>query len=325
MSPRWRVLSAVLVAACMAAAIPATAFAVGPNQLANPRVSPGSGSTSTVFTFAVDYASEKGFAATSVVALVAWRSVVLGLTSGTSTGGTYAGTSTLPAGTWSVTFEARATQGPSPSVAGPTVAVTAPTPVAPPPPPPPAVLPPTPAPPATPGPQAPDTTPAPVPQPAASSTTSAAPSSGAASPTPRQVDASPSESPRGAGPLGSSASGLPGVAGRVDPTNTSRPDTGLLPSWLLVTIAALGLVASFLLMAARRGRDRDEQPHVGTGETLPGPPVSLAARGSRRTVQLSHTEDPILAAMGIGEPDRPNPVATPMSRRVRSGPGERLE
>jgi len=78
-------------------------------------------------------------------------------------------------------------------------------------------------------------------------------------------------------------------------------------------------------MAARRGRDRDEQPHVGTGETLPGAPVSLAARGSRPTVQLSHTEDPILAAMGIGAVDRPNPVATPTSRRVRSGPGERLE
>ena len=324
MRPRWRVLSALLAAACLAAAIPASASAVAPNQLFKPRVSPGGGSTSTVFTFAVDYASDKGFAATSVVALVAGRSVVLGLASGTSTGGTYAATSTLPAGNWSVTFEAQPTQGPSPSVAGPTVAVTAPIPAAPPPPAQPAPPPPTPAPPAT-GPEAPAATLAPVPQPATMPTIPAAPSSGAASPTTRQRDASPREAPDSSRPMGSSASGPPGGAGTVDPTTTTRPDAGVLPSWLMVTIAAVALVPGFLLIAARRGRDSEEQPHVATGEPLHDPAVSLAARGSRRTTQLNHTEDPILAAMGIGGQDQPSQVVTPMSRRVRSGRGERLE
>lgn len=333
MSQPWRMLSSLLAACCLATAIPAIAWAVAPNQLANPRVSPASGSTATSFTFAVDYASDKGFAATSVVALVAGRSVALGLASGTPTGGTYAGASTLPAGTWSVTFEAHASQGPSPSVAGPTVTVSAPVPVAPspsptPPPPPtappPTTRPPTTAPPAAPGAEAPASAQTPAGQPVATANSAAGPSVTPASASPRE-GTSPADPSGGTGPpSGSPGSGPAGAGATATPLSTNGPDSGSVPGWLLVTIAAVGLLFGILFVAARRGRDRDEQ-QAAPVEAHPAPLVSPGARAGRRTVQLDRTEDPILAAMGIGESERPGPVAAPISRTVRSGPGERLK
>lgn len=334
MSQAWRVLCSLLAACCLAGAIPGIAWAEAPNQLANPRVSPGSGSTATSFTFAVDYASVKGFAATSVVALVAGRSVALGLASGTPTGGTYAGSSTLPAGTWSVTFEAQASQGPSPSVAGPTVIVSAPNPVAPPPPsppppppptaPPPTTRPSTTAPPAAPDPEAPATGQSPAAQPVETANSSAGPSVTPASANPRDGTGPADPSGGTETPSESPGSGPGGAAATAAPLSTSGPDSGSVPGWLLVTIAAVALLFGILFVAARRGRDRDEQS-TAPAEPLPAPLVSPGARAGRRTVQLDHAEDPILAAMGIGEAERPDPVAAPMSRRVRSGPGERVK
>ena len=99
MSPRRPVLYAMAIAGCLISS-PALTAAAAPNQLAKPEVSPGIGSTTTSFSFSVSYASDKGFAATSVVAIAAGRSIALRLASGTATGGTYTGASTLPAGNW---------------------------------------------------------------------------------------------------------------------------------------------------------------------------------------------------------------------------------
>lgn len=112
-----------------------------PNELHDPAATPGSGTTSTVFTFSVRY--EGRFEATSVVAAVAGRTLPLTLSSGSRSSGTWTGASTLPAGTWPVTFSATAAQGPTATAVGPTLSVASPTPV-------PVAATPAPAPPATP-------------------------------------------------------------------------------------------------------------------------------------------------------------------------------
>jgi hypothetical protein len=101
-------------------------FAAAPNQLDGPLVSPTQGDTTTTFSFSVHYLGK--YPATSVSAAVGTRIVVLSLVSGIPTNGTYAGSGRLPAGTWSVTFNAIATQGNPPSISGGTVRVAGPTP-----------------------------------------------------------------------------------------------------------------------------------------------------------------------------------------------------
>lgn len=122
-----RCVGAVALLGTLAAAlmVPAgQANAAAPNQLFGPTASPTSGGTSTVFTFGVHYVG--AHPATSVTAVAGTRTIALSLTSGSADDGTYAGSSTLPAGTWTITFHAVATKGNSPSVTGPTLTVAAP-------------------------------------------------------------------------------------------------------------------------------------------------------------------------------------------------------
>jgi hypothetical protein len=105
--------------------VPPDARAV--NTLSNGVVSPSSGSTLTTFVFTVDYFSNNGQEATSVRALVGDEVVALSLVDGDANDGTFSGSSTLPAGSWPVTFEAFS-QGQDPTLAGPTVVVIGPTP-----------------------------------------------------------------------------------------------------------------------------------------------------------------------------------------------------
>lgn len=89
------------------------------NTLSNGTVSPTSGTTATTFTFTVQYEG----AAASVSVSVSGRTVPMTVVSGTSSNGTFAGWSTLPVGSWPVTFVAVAKGNPE-DLDGPTVTVT---------------------------------------------------------------------------------------------------------------------------------------------------------------------------------------------------------
>ena len=313
-----RRLGAVLLAVAWLASSPLSAVAAPPNALSNGRVTPTSGATTTVFGFAVDYASEHGFAATSVAALVAGRSVALTLVAGSATGGTYGGSATLPAGTWQVTFEAQATQGPSASLVGPTLVVTAPAPAPPPTPAPPPAQPtaaakPTPRP-ATPMPTPTPGTAGPV-APIASSAATSAP----APPTASEAS-TPSPSAGVQGPPESANAG-----GGVVSTPASNESSG--SGWLgwIALVGALALIPVLAILWRRR-----RKPEAADG-ALPVPldePVSLQASPARRqrAAHADQIEDPILSAMGLGtRPVSTMPTDAPLTRSVHSGPGERLE
>ena len=171
-----RLLAATFVALSLASA-PMEVRAA--SVLSDASVTPTSGTTATVFTFSVHYTATGSPAqpAGSVWADVAGTTVALAKVSGSAHDGSWQGTATLPAGTWSVTFNATSSEPPAP-LPGPIVTVSDP--------------PPTPAP--TQPPTSP-ATPRPVPQPTppptapgdpseAPTASSTAPSgSGSASPT----------------------------------------------------------------------------------------------------------------------------------------------
>ena len=117
------ILGAVLLASAMAfAPAPARAASV----LSNRHVSPGSGTTATVFTFSVDYNSSNPVRnATAVWAEFGGTTVPLALASGNTHAGTWTGTSTLPVGSFTVTFHASISASPQPDpLDGPTITVT---------------------------------------------------------------------------------------------------------------------------------------------------------------------------------------------------------
>lgn len=327
-------LTLLLAAGCLMLS-PGLAAAAGPNQLSGGSVSPGSGTTQTAFTFSVVYRSERDFAATGVVALVAGRTVALALVSGTATAGTYRGSATLPVGTWPVTFQAQATQGPDATLAGPTVVVSAP-----------ATPRPVPATP-TPTPKPAAATPAPTPPPAATATVGVtAPHTAAPSPSAASVasgSARPGESASAADPSGGGASassvaattapspseiasssaglGVPGVVS----TSPTDPEPGDPLPWLL--IVGLAIAGGVPLVAWRwRAGSADQALPVPT-EAADRQPISMAARARQRQVAASsHSEDPILAAMGLGAPPPGEaPLGAPLTRSISSGPGERPE
>lgn len=320
MSPSRRVLYALALAGCLTSS-PALTAAAAPNQLANPTVSPGVGSTTTTFNFGVSYASDKGFAAMSVVAIAAGRSIVLRLASGTATGGTYTGASTLPAGNWAVTFEAQATQGPNASLSGPTVRVAAPVSAPPPPPPAPASRPAAPTPTVLPL-ATPSVVITPAAQPVATATTR--PSVGPSTPVTEATTVPSASFAVSEPPLRSSAYPILGAVGTGGAgTTKSSNDDGSILGWL-VGIAAVGLLAGLGLVVARARRRRrarmESAPSVKVTVKRPSGPAAIAAG---RTVPAHYVEDPILAAMGIGKAVAGKPVEAPLTRRVRSGPGER--
>lgn len=219
------VLAATLAAAPIAAAAP-------PNRLQAPSASPTSGTTATDFTFSVRYRSGDGSPASSVTAAVAGLTLYLTLASGTATDGVYTGSSTLPAGTWMVTFEAITPSGDNPTATAGPVQVTvpptpAPVPTAPPPPPPP-----------------PPPAPAPVTPPPATPTT----------PPPLPSEAALPQASEGA------AAGIPG--GGPSDRDSGNPSGGEgLPWGYLVGLAvvALGGIATWWMFGARR-RATQPQP-----------------------------------------------------------------
>jgi hypothetical protein len=142
-----------LIATLVPIASPTTVTATG--SLANGSVSPGSGTTSTVFTFSIEYSSSPNHEPADIWVDVGGTVIPLQFSGvGTPEDGTYQESSTLPAGTHAVTFSATGL-GQDPTLDVGTVTVTpGPTP------------PPTPLP--TPGPTPPPTplpTPGPTPPP----------------------------------------------------------------------------------------------------------------------------------------------------------------
>jgi hypothetical protein len=251
------------------------------STLDNPTVTPGSGNTDTNFVITVDYASSgvPSLPAETVRVTITGPSTVsllMGLTSGVETDGTWSVTTQLPAGSWSTAFEATngvPGQEPQP-ITGPNIEVTPlPTPVPTPGPPTPSPtqvpptpvatptpnptpLPPgvTPAPTPRPTPLPPGVTPAPTPAaPGATATPSRGgelPSSGGASATPGATGAAGSASPPTS--PGSSPSGP--VASAVEGTGGTRGGIGRL-GWIMIggaTSATGALVLARQWVARRR-------------------------------------------------------------------------
>jgi hypothetical protein len=177
--------AAVALAIAALLAVTSTTLATGTNKLTKPSVSPLSGSTTTTFTFSVDYSGDD--AAASVRAVAGSLTVTLSLVpGGTATAGTWRASRSLPAGSWTFVFEATAAGPPTnPTATAPTVTVTGPTPR------------PTPTPPPTPRPTAP---PPPTPTPTPAGSPLASPAASASSTATAVGSVSPA-------PLGSSASG----------------------------------------------------------------------------------------------------------------------
>jgi len=108
-SLRRSTTAAAFVVAVVFSMLPGGALAAS-NNLLNAQVTPGSGTTATLFTFQVDYV---GTAASSVWARLSGvthgvTTVPLALVSGTDTDGTYRASTTLSADTWTVSFRADA-------------------------------------------------------------------------------------------------------------------------------------------------------------------------------------------------------------------------
>ena len=317
MSARHR-SSALLLAACCLMLSPAEATAAAPNQLSRGEVTPRSGTTQTTFIFSVAYGSKRDFPATSVVALIAGRSVRLSLVSGTPAEGSFRGSATLPAGKWSVRFEAEASQGPPASLDGPTIVVSptaTPKPVPAPTPKPASATPvPTPRPATATTPPPPRST-----QPPADSTTPAA--SAAPADSPRQTEPSSSDGGEGGGAPGPDSSASTESPG---PLAVSPPGDGPDGSQPWAVILGSGAVGLLLLVAWRR-RGNDEEMTTQTAALADQESNSSSERSRPpRPVEDPTTEDPILAAMGVGASASSEPhLDAPLTRSVTSGPGER--
>lgn len=233
---------ALLVLAAIAALLGAPSIASGaPKGLASPSVTPGSGTTATIFTLTVRY--EGQVAATGVTVAVGGRVMTMTRVGGTAKAGTWAASGTLPPGTWAPVFAATAERGTVATVTGSVVSVLAPV-----------VPPPTPDPTVAGSPKSPrettaDGTPidaqepeAGAEPPVAAPTVEDTPEEGAAENAPAAVPASPApdgganttpEAPPGGGTSATPGSGSGSAAGSVAPNrgggghdNDDEPSTG---------------------------------------------------------------------------------------------------
>ena len=328
---RGAIVALLLVAALSGAPSRASA---GSNDLADPTVTPATGTTLTMFTFTVRY--EGAFPATSVTAAVAGRDLAMTLTDGSMSAGTWAVSSTLPAGAWATTFIGYAEQGNVASVTGPALTVA-----------PADATTPAPAPPGTPAPSGPahhreasrepvaETEPAttPVSAPAdPAPSTHAEPSAAAPAVAPSAPDAAvpgataipvtAATAPPSVGglavPAGSAAIVGPSAVAVRSGTDSSQTTGMTRPTTdgtdelthadpigegtsivVLVGLLGLGAVALFgtaMLIARRRRAGDGAEPIAATAA------AALQRRSVRRARQRMG-EDPIMAAMGIGAED----------------------
>lgn len=263
------VLGALALAVSLVA--PGLVLAAKPT-LSNGTVSPATGTTTTTFVFSVTYTGSKP--ASSVVALVANRTIPLSLVSAAT--GQFRGSSLLPAGSWLVVFQATV-PGADAQENGPTVLVTPASPT------------PTPQPTAPPTPVATAT-----PAPTSTRVPTLAPSAIAATPFPSAV-ASPSASsggPSGSGeptPFGTTVAGESGT-GLVSASPSAAPSAGdgdveqQLSTFLTGGVVAVGLLGAigFAAIYADRRRRAAESPAAGPpGAQSPQSTAPARARSSR--------------------------------------------
>ncbi|HEX5396431.1 MAG TPA: hypothetical protein VFX74_04985 [Candidatus Limnocylindria bacterium] len=357
MTRPWR---AGILIAFFAALLGAPSAVLGApsNQLSSPTVSATSGSTSTLFTFAVRYISSHN-AAGSVTVSVAGETLAMARVAGTATNGRYQASASLPAGTWIPTFEAHPSNGPRPSMSGPQVHVGAPaTPR-------PSLLPtlslpPTPSPLDGPPPSgevmpagdAPAPTAVVIPQPSAGDTVGAPlddapdPVGATAASTHEHVDATadPAKATsRGGGSAAapvdpaseSAASASPELAASPSSGDQRSPAPGLSPApftgsdspWTVLALAVFGvstlgiLAIAWVLLGRRRRAGGEPLPATWrAARDTAATTEELLGRAARRS-RLDPSDDPIIAAMGL----RPPTDATPRysAGQVDQGPGER--
>jgi hypothetical protein len=321
MSPRSAVILLAMLAALVGA--PSPVSAVAPNALLNPAVTPATGTTATVFALSVNYRSLAGNPANAVTATVAGTTVPLSLVSGSATDGTWTGTTTLPAGSWIVTFHATVSKGRQPSISSGLVSVDL------------VVSPP----PSIPGsqPSSDANSPADAPstaQPRPRSSVNPSPSHAAtpASAVPRQSDgaapgASEASSPRSPGhgraPHGRSAvadsSTSPAGAaaqsaapqGRGDAQGVGSDVVGLVLLFGIAGVAAVALLgAAWIVMTSRRDRGKPSLVVADSGDQASEDIPTVEQRAMRRA-RLRPSDDPILAALGLGEEAQAPPDGTP--------------
>jgi hypothetical protein len=99
----------------------------------------------------------------------------------------------------------------------------------------------------------------------------------------------------------------------------------------LAGVAAVALIGTALMLAGRR-RTRDDEPEVPVGatarantEALPAGAAAADILGRRmlRQARVRMTDDPIVAALGIGNEDDDRRRARRKAGQVGRGPGER--
>jgi hypothetical protein len=353
MTRRVRLL---VLAACLTALLgaPSVVFGAAPTRLYDASVSPRSGTTSTVFTIKTRFDGSGKFAAGQVVATVGAKTLSLTRVSGSALAGTWVVRSTWPAGAWAVVFETIPDAGPSASLTGPTVSVSAPTPI-------PTVKPtpvaspsmtagageptqpeatPVTAPaPGSPAPSAESSEPATAPRGTAGDDSSdeggaeAAPSNGGSNdgdrgttkkPDKKPVATSPAAGKRGAG--GSTAVRASGSPTESAPAAAPIDGSGTVKDGMVVyLIGAMAAVVAFgfFLVLARRRTGEEESLAAATPSTPSRAPAPLAARTIRRG-RLEQANDPILESMGLNKPSEPTAARRPTAAgEVQRGPGVR--
>jgi Bacterial SH3 domain len=283
---RTSLASAIVLATMLAASMawyPASVLAVtcpDNGSLTGPSVSPGSGTTTTAFTFSVTYQDNAGETPTSIrVSLDGPSSFYTDLAYQSGRlrrGAIYSRTFTVPAGTWNVTFWVEpSTQPGTPQtcqVSGSSVTVSPPAkPTPKPTPKPKATAKPTPKPP-------PKPTAKPTPKPAKGTAGAATPPpTPTVAPTPIQASATPTETASPTTVI--LPAGGAGTVGDGGPTDGS--DVGGMMPLVLGSVAALG---GLFLVAARRRRPRRDGGGPGEAAvataigTRPGGEAAVADR-----------------------------------------------
>jgi hypothetical protein len=338
MSARRAATIMAMLAALVVA--PSSVFAAAP-ELRSAAVAPPAGTTVTLFVLSVDYRSS-GNPAKGITAMVGDKTITLSLSSGGLTNGTWTGSTTLPAGSWTVTFRAVASKSVQPIFAtfGPVsvaqvVSQASPAPVS--------SRPPSDA--AASDDATPTRTTEPKPQASVDATASGAaagaggtgqPSSGAV-PSGAASTASDPSSPRSPGrggararspraqpsssPDGAAAPGQPGADGS-DGQGAGQELVSLVLMFGIAGVAAVALLgAVWILIASRRDRG---QPSVALATTI-DPALSAIPSVEQRALRrarLRPSDDPILAALGLNdeEPSTPgggHPEAAARKRQLR--------
>jgi hypothetical protein len=324
-----------LILAMLAALVlaPSSMSAAQPDQLTSGDAQPIIGETATSFVLSVRYTSTSGNPAQSVTAVVAGQTVPLALVAGNAVDGTWRAATSLPTGTWIVTFRATTASGqqPPPTYGALTVADDQAS-----------ALPHASGnpggsgdDPGSSGEAAPQPTTTPRPSHAAPHRRAARPSSSPAPAVTAGGGRGTHERPR---PRRSSATepsptpeAMPG-GGRAAPPPASEEQANPQPLWLLLVsgIAAVGAVAmvgtGWLLAAARREREAAAEASDGSDADPAVRAIPTVEQRALRRARLRQSDDPILAGLGL-EDERPRsgpPAATKAaSPKPRRG-GRRL-